>query len=107
MGNEGNDLLAWMLAIALFIVFGLPLGWFAVRRIRHKMRRRLVNSPRKIVVAPAPPGAAASTACAHERSKSKARVDRDGTYSSICKKCGVRMRRNGPGDWQAVDSVGE
>jgi hypothetical protein len=107
VGNESSDPLAWVLVIALFLVFAPPLGWLALRRIRHRMRRRLVDSPRKIVVAPASPGAASSTACAHERSKSKARVEQDGSYGSICKRCGVRMRRKGPGDWEVAEAVRE
>jgi hypothetical protein len=107
VGDEGSDFLGWALAAALLLVFAPPLGWMGLRRIRHGMRRRLVNSPRKIVVAAASSGGASSTACIHERSKSRARVDRDGSYTSLCKRCGVRMRRNGPGDWEAVEGAPE
>jgi hypothetical protein len=105
--DQGNDVLVWMLAIALFIIFVLPACWLVVRRIRQKKRRRLVDSPRKIVVAPPSPDAPIlPAACAHQRSKSRARPERDGSYTSICRKCGVPMKRNGPGDWEVAASAG-
>lgn len=105
MESPFNSVLSWLFATALIIVFGLPLAWMSVGRIRHKMRKRMVNSPRKIIVPAANAGASSPSACSHERSKNKARLSADGTYTSICKRCGTRMRRKGPGDWEVIGAT--
>lgn len=83
--------------LALFVA--VPIGvTFYLKRERRR-RRKLVNSPRKITLAGEQKEAAP---CEHLRSKSRARQAADGRFVSTCKKCGVPMARNGPGDWLVI-----
>ena len=94
-------LLSMLCAIALFIA--VPIGVTFYLKHEQRQRRKLVNSPRKIGLAsdeiePRP--------CEHERSRSRAKQTSSG-FVSICKKCGVPMKRNGPGDWVIVGRESE
>jgi hypothetical protein len=96
---SGSDAsLAWALGIAVALIFVPPLVWLLVKRFKHKQRRRLVDSPRKIAIVSA--GDDAARGCEHQRSKSRARTAADGTVYSTCKRCGVTMKRLGPGEWE-------
>jgi hypothetical protein len=96
--NSSDVLLSWIVGIALLVIFVPPIVWTIVKRVKHKSRRRLVDGPRKIAVLPE---AAEPQPCQHERSKSRARTAADGTIYSTCKRCGVTMKRLGPGAWEA------
>lgn len=89
----------FLLTILMGIVFfvGVPLVVsFVVKDRRRKMRKRGTASPRRIALAT---DEIAPRTCEHARSKSRAREMADGRLTSICKKCGVTMVRNAPGDW--------
>lgn len=97
--EAGSDpTLTWIFVGAILLIFVPPLAWMATRWVQHKLHKRVVNSPRKIAVV----GQDDRPACTHERSKRRARVGPSGDYTSVCKRCGVPMKRNGPGDWEAV-----
>lgn len=87
-------LLSILLALVVFVT--VPIGVTFYLKHQRRQRRKLVNSPRKIGLAKdevkAPP-------CEHLRSRSRARQTPDGAFVSTCKRCGVPMKRNGPGDW--------
>jgi hypothetical protein len=99
-----TPVLAWMFVLAVGFVFVPPLVLLSLRRMQYSRRRKMVNAPRKIKVLKedeeAPTGPCAN---GHERSRRNARQASDGTYVSVCKKCGIPMRRNGPGDWVPIE----
>jgi hypothetical protein len=99
-----TPVLAWMFVLAVAFVFVPPLVLISFRRFQHKRRRKMVNAPRKIKVLKgeeeSPSGPCGN---GHERSRRNARQSNDGSYVSVCKKCGAPMRRNGPGDWVVVE----
>ncbi len=41
----------------------------------------------------------------HIRSKSKAFYDSEGTAKSVCRNCGVPMKRTGPGEWEVIANL--
>jgi predicted deacetylase len=89
---------------AMFLVFGVPLGFAAYGWIRRRQRRRLERSKRPIEIKVAS-GDALETRqshCQHRVSRSQARKGRDGLMTSVCKWCGRPMKRNGPGDWEEI-----
>jgi hypothetical protein len=89
--------LVWIFVLGLLILIVPPSAWLITRRIQHKARRRMVDSPRKIaVVGPETP------ACPHVRSRRGIRLGPEGVYMSNCRRCGTAMKRNGPGDWETV-----
>jgi hypothetical protein len=98
MEAGSDELLKWILVAALALLILPPIAFALVRHLKHRARRRLVDSPRKIAVTGEKPAD-----CRHERSRSRARVQPDGNYSSICKRCGIPMRRLGPGEWEAAE----
>lgn len=101
MSETNDQLLAWVLAVSLLVVFALPLGIWIARRIAHTRRRRLERSKRQIAVtAEASTGTGAQ--CPHKRSKSRAKSGPDGRVTSICRFCGVPMLRRGPGQWEVL-----
>jgi hypothetical protein len=99
-----TPVLAWMFVLAIAFVFVPPLALLSFRQFQHSRRRKMVNGPRKIKVlknaedAPGDP-----CADGHERSRRNARQGSGGSYTSVCKKCGAPMRRNGPGDWVVIE----
>jgi hypothetical protein len=105
MNDLANQILAWTLGIALFLLFVVPAGIWLVRRIQHGKRRQLERSKRSIAVAAEPD--AAPGECPHKRSKSRAKTGSDGQMTSICRFCGVAMLRNGPGDWEVIAEGGQ
>ena len=103
MDPSWTPVLAWSFAVLLIFMFVPPLAMMALRRIQHSRRQKMVNGPRKIKVAREDD--VSGDPCAargHQRSKRNVREGADGVYVSVCRTCGVRMRRNGPGDWEAV-----
>ena len=88
-----------LLAVAALILIGgtaaIVVGLKTIERYR---REKLANSRRTIRVSPA----GGKGECEHLRSKSRAQEKPDGSIVSICKKCGVPLRRKGPGDWEAI-----
>ena len=90
-------LLTILIALVLFVAIPIAITFYL--KHERRQRRKLVNSPRKIGLA----GEEEDTGpCEHVRSRSRARQGPDGQFVSICKKCGVAMVRNGPGDWSAA-----
>ena len=82
----------------LLVIIGVPLAVsFYVNKKRRKKRTR-AHSPRRIELAS---DESVARACEHLRSKSRAKESADGQMVSVCKKCGVRMVRSGPGEWLA------
>lgn len=90
-------LLSVLTALVLFVA--IPIATTFYLKHERRKRRKLVNSPRKIGLASDDEVAAP---CEHVRSRSRAKQGADGQFVSICKKCGVAMVRNGPGDWAPV-----
>jgi hypothetical protein len=87
-------LLTILSALTLFVAVPIAVSFYL--KYERRRRRKVVNSPRKIGLATddAPP-----RVCEHLRSKSRAKQGPDGRMVSWCKRCGVHMVRNGPGDW--------
>jgi hypothetical protein len=104
--NGSNDIFTWLFVAATIALIGPLLASTAYRRYQRKRRRRLVDSPRKIQVARVEDNVPAADVCTsgHQRSRSRAYTGPDGRLLSICKRCGVRMRRKGPGDWEILPS---
>ncbi len=92
--------ITFVIGTLVVLVVGAALIAFSFKFFQARARRKLVNSRRTISVAGS--AAAKSGGCAHMRSKSRAREHADGSITSICKKCGVAMRRVGPGEWEAI-----
>lgn len=90
--------------IALVLLVGIPIAVTFYLKHERRQRRKLVNSPRKIGLAS---DEAPAAPCEHVRSRSRAKQASDGQFVSICKKCGVPMVRNGPGDWSPAPDRAE
>jgi hypothetical protein len=100
MNETATRAIEWILGISLFMIFAVPAVWWLIGRAARNKRRRLERSRREIMVASAPDTGGAE--CPHKRSKSRARTDEDGRMRSICRFCGIKMIRHGPGDWEAL-----
>jgi hypothetical protein len=100
--ETSNALLGWILGISLFLIIGVPLAIWAVRRVAQGKRRRLERSRREIKVKPITQ-TAEQTACPHRRSKSRAKAGADGRLRSICRFCGLPMLRIAEGEWEVVE----
>ena len=98
-----TPVLAWMFVLAVTFVFVPPLILMSFRYAQAKRRRRMVNAPRKIKVMSGEEDPAGPCAGGHERSRRNARQNADGSYVSVCRTCGLPMRRNGPGDWVVIE----
>ena len=108
MDTAWTPVLAWMFVLAVAFVFVPPVVLLSFRRFQHQRRRRMVNAPRKIkVLKDVESAQAGPCANGHERSRRNARQSSGGTYVSVCKKCGVPMRRRAKGDWEVIDKDGE
>ncbi|MDB5672841.1 MAG: hypothetical protein JWO25_3800 [Alphaproteobacteria bacterium] len=104
MDPAWTPVLAWMFGLAVTFVFVPPLALLSFRWFQHTRRRKMVNAPRKIkVLGDEEGGAVHPCAGGHQRSKRNAKAGKDGAYVSVCKTCGVPMRRNGPGDWTVIE----
>ena len=101
MGMQETMILAivYLVAATALVVSLVGVIFFGLRAHERGRRRKLVDSKRKIRVS-SPTDEAKS--CVHMRSRSRARTEADGSIVSICKKCGVQMRRTGPGEWEAT-----
>lgn len=105
MDSSVQSFAIWMVgSFVAFLVVAL-ITWLAYRRWDKRKRRRLVKSPRKIMLGgePAKPGSGCAT---HSRSKSKAHRDRTGELVSQCRFCGVPMRQLVKGDWEIIAPKG-
>jgi hypothetical protein len=100
--ETSNALLDWILGISLFLIIGIPLAIWAVRRVAQGKRRRLERSKRQIKVNPLTQSAE-QKACPHRRSKSRAKAGADGRLRSICRFCGVPMLRLAEGEWEVLE----
>ena len=103
MDPAWTPVLGWMFVLAVTFVFVPPLALMAFRRFQEKRRRKMVNAPRKIKVLSgeeAPTGPCAGGRCAWS---ADARQNADGVYVSVCRTCGVPMRRKAKGQWEVVE----
>jgi hypothetical protein len=98
-----TPVLAWMFVLALAFVFLPPVTFYSIRRFQAGRRRKMVNAPRKIKVLSGDETPDNPCAKGHQRSKRNARQGSDGAYVSVCRTCGARMRRVGPGDWEVAE----
>lgn len=92
-------------AILLILAIVLaPFAGSALRRAARHRRRKLVDSPRKISILAEHEAAAAECAeRGHRRDGTKVRHDGDGGYVTVCRRCGIRLARSGPGEWHPLD----
>ncbi len=100
---SADDFLLTILAV-LFLFVAVPIAvtfYLKQERRRRRSRKRSGGGGRtpQIGLAGDEP---VERACEHERSKSRAVKKSNGSYVSVCKKCGAAMRRNGPGDWEII-----
>ena len=103
MDPAWTPVLGWMFVLAVTFVFAPPLALMAFRRFQEKRRRKMVNAPRKIKVLSGEEAPTGPCADGHQRSKRNAREGRDGVYVSVCRICGVPMRRKAKGQWEVVE----
>ena len=92
---SADGFLLFVLSV-LVLFIAVPIGVTFYLKHERRQRRKLVNSPRKIGLAS---DEVVPRECEHLRSRSRAKQSADGGFVSICKRCGVPMRRVGPGEW--------
>ncbi len=99
MQETAIESITTLLLVATIFIAAVGGIVFGITAYQRSAMRRLANSRRTIKVSPKED---APGACEHLRSKSRARMDASGSYVSICKKCGVPMKRNDGGGWEAT-----